>query len=102
MFARLTKLVAIFLVIASSISAQNSGKKDWSEQNWGLGLAFRCATIPFSTEEKSVMSAVPMIYFENDIFYFQGFEYGIKLYKSDNWLFSFMGRRHFFDAPKDV
>lgn len=102
MIRNLTKLVLLLLFVSSTILAQNSGKNDWSEQNWGLGLAFRNAIIPFSTEDKTVMSVVPMIFYETDLFYLHGFEYGIKLYKTGDWLFSAMSRRHFFDAPKDV
>jgi outer membrane protein len=96
--------ISIFLIIAFSTSlfAQNSGEKKWAEENWGIGMAYRYATIPFSTTKKTVGSMVPMLFFNNDLIYLTGFEYGIKFYKTQNWRFSFMGRRHFFDAPKEA
>ena len=97
------KIFALFILILSSqLFAQNSGKKDWAEQNWGLGMAYRYATIPFSTEEKTVGSMVPMLFYENDLIYLKGFEYGIKFYQTEDWRLSVIGRRHFFDAPRDV
>ncbi|VAX27457.1 hypothetical protein MNBD_IGNAVI01-1590, partial [hydrothermal vent metagenome] len=82
--------------------AQNSGKKDWNEENWGLGLAMRVGTIPFSTDAKSVKSVVPMIFFENNLIFLNGLEYGLKFYRTDKWRFSAISRRHFFDAPEEV
>ena len=102
MVSKLTAFILLLLLLSTTLIAQNSGKKDWSEENWGIGLAFRFASIPFSTDEKSVASVVPMIFFENELFDLNGFEYGIKLYKTGNWRFSAIGRRHFFDAPADV
>lgn len=102
MISKLAILAFLAFVLSSQLFAQNSGKKDWSEQNWGLGMAYRYATIPFSTEEKTVGSMVPMLFFENDLIYLKGFEYGIKFYQTGNWRLSAMGRRHFFDAPRDV
>ena len=102
MLSKFTTFILLVVIFPTTLLAQNSGKKDWSEQNWGLGLAYRYATIPFSAEEKTVGSVVPMMFYQNDLFNLHGLEYGIKLYKTGDWLFSAIGRRHFFDAPKDV
>lgn len=102
MISKFNTIALFVLILSSQLFAQNSGKKDWSEQNWGLGMAYRYATIPFSTDEKTVGSMVPMFFYENDLLYLKGFEYGIKFYQTGNWRLSAMGRRHFFDAPRDV
>lgn len=102
MHSKFTTFTLLLIVFSTSILAQNSGKKDWAEQNWGIGMAFRGATIPFSTDEKTVVSTVPMLFYENSLIYLKGFEYGLKFYQVDNWRVSAIGRRHFFDAPKEV
>jgi len=102
MFKGFTKITIATLLLSTLLIAQNSGNKTWSEANWGIGMAVRGATIPFSTDVKAVASAVPMLFYENDLLFLHGFEYGIKFYKTGNWRFSLMGRRHFFDAPHDV
>lgn len=102
MNSKFTTFILLVVIFPTTLLAQNSGKKNWSEQNWGLGLAYRYATIPFSAEEMTVGSIVPMMFYQNDLLNLHGLEYGIKLYKTGDWLFSAMGRRHFFDAPKDV
>lgn len=101
MASRLTFFI-ILIVFLTSITAQNSGKRDWEEQNWGIGMTFRYATIPFATETKTVGSVVPMFFFENELFDLKGFKYGIKLHKTGNWEFQALARRHFFDAPAEV
>ena len=102
MISRFTKFFILTIVLSTTLFSQNSNKKDWTEESWGIGMAFRIASIPFSTDVKSVGSAVPMLFYKNDLIFLSGFEYGIKFYKTEKWRFSFIGRRHFFDAPKEV
>ena len=73
----------------------------YKEQDWGVGAAVRSARIPYATDDKTVSSFVPLLYFENEYFYLHGIESGIKLYESDDWRFSFISRSHFVDILKE-
>ena len=72
MYKRISRLFIFIFLLFSSISfAQDStSTKQYSEQNWGLGAAFRGASIPFNTDsESSVATFVPLLFFENDLFF---------------------------------
>jgi len=71
----------------------------YEEQDWGLGGVIRTATIPYATEEDRVSSFVPMMFYEDDLFFLNGLEGGIKLYETDYWRFSALARMRFVDIP---
>ena len=82
------------------ITAQSS-KKSWPEQKWGVGMSLRLASIPFSTDEKSVGTVVPMFWYRGKKWYMRGMEGGYRFVTGGNWRFALIGRMHFFDAPKE-
>lgn len=93
-------LPAIFIL--SSLAAENNETEIsmYSEQNWGIGAVYRTGSIPYITEESSVSSLVPMLFFENEYIFLHGLESGIKLYESDDWRVSAISRMHFVDIPE--
>jgi len=92
----------IISAIAGNLMAGDSGEKFFSEQDWALGMSVRIASIPFATEgDKSVGTVVPLFFYYGDRFYLRGIEAGYKFYKTDQWQFTALGRRHFFDIPKE-
>jgi len=97
--------IPIYLLLFSSISndliAQENTKK-YPEKNWGIGLAVRSATVPyFSEEENNTNSIVPVIYYDSDIFYWQAFGGGFKLFNREMWQLAVITRMRFVDIPLD-
>jgi len=78
----------------------NATEKIYSEQKWGIGFALRSATIPYATEENTVSSVVPMLFFENEYIFLHGLESGLKLYESDDLRFSAITRVRYVDIPE--
>lgn len=96
------KLATLVMLLGSQLllADQSDDKKSYSEQNWGIGAAYRSATIPYVTEDSVVNNFVPMLFFENDYIFLHGLESGIKLYESDDWRLSAITRMHFVDIPE--
>jgi outer membrane protein len=95
----------LFFILLASISlntyAQDSTKK-YPERNWGIGLAIRSATIPyFSEEENNTNSLVPVLFYDSDMFYWEAYGGGFKLFKRELWQLSLMIRMRFVDIPLD-
>ncbi len=73
------------------------------EPTWAVGAALRTATIPFTTDEGSVVTFIPFVFYEgNDRFYFRGLEGGVTFWQPGNWKFNAMGRMRFFDIPSEL
>ncbi len=98
-----TALLFILLSSIQFLSGQDSlrtGK--YFQQNWGLGGMFRFASIPFETGGvKEVSTFVPLLYFENQHFFYHGLTGGFKFYQPGHWRFSAITRVHFFDIPEE-
>jgi len=76
-------------------------QKKRPEQNWGIGAGLRVARIPFDTKDEWVTNFVPKLYYEDDFFFLNGLEGGIKIARSNVWQLNALGRLRFFDIPKD-
>ncbi|CAE6901928.1 MltA-interacting protein MipA [Vibrio sp. B1FLJ16] len=76
------------------------------EQNWGIAVMYRTASIPFytSTDDSTVSTLVPMMFFENEHFYIDGTEGGVYLFNDpeSEWQASAIARMRFVDIPKSV
>jgi len=80
---------------------ERSPKKKWSEQDWGIAAGLRVARIPFDMKDNTVTSFVPLLYYEDDLFFLRGLEGGIKITGTDVWQLNALARLRFFDIPKD-
>ncbi|KJY84858.1 MltA-interacting MipA family protein [Vibrio galatheae] len=91
-------------VTSTSLSAEQ--KPDRGEKNWGLAAVYRSATIPFNTnsDDQSVSTFVPVIYFEGEHLFINGIEGGVHLYQSDDETFEFnaLTRLRFVDIPAEI
>ena len=94
--------VMILVLVISNSFASDSTKTLQKERPWALGMIARTATIPFATQsDRTVGTLVPLIYYDGRIFYMRALEGGFHFYRTGNWLFSFLGRLHFVDIPKE-
>jgi outer membrane protein len=90
-----------FSFLSINLIAQDTEKK-YPERNWGIGVAIRSATVPyFSEEENNTNSIVPLIFYNSDIFYWEGIGGGFKLFNRELWQISLMIRMRFVDIPLD-
>jgi len=97
---KITVVLILITLLASTLMAD--GEKEYIEQDWGLGVTMRTATIPFATSERTVASFVPLMFYNGERFFLRGIEGGYRFYTSDLWQISAMGRLRFFDIPKDI
>ncbi|MGL6257820.1 MipA/OmpV family protein [Vibrio sp. WXL210] len=79
-------------------------QRDNTDQTWGVSAQYRIATVPFAVGEKkeTTSSFVPLIHFENDYFYIDGFDAGYKAYSLGAWRFDIMSRLRLIDLPEDL
>lgn len=84
------------LFLTNSISAQ---EKIYQEKTWGVGVLTRYAQIPFATEDDTVTSLVPMMFYQGEVFFIRGTEGGAHVYQQDDWQINAIARMRFFDIP---
>jgi outer membrane protein len=94
----------LFMIFGCSgvVFAQDSTTTKYPERDWGIGVAIRSATVPyFSEDENNTNSIVPLIWYDSDIFFWNGVGGGFKLYNREFWQLSLMIRMRFVDIPLD-
>ncbi|MEA3373775.1 MAG: MipA/OmpV family protein [Campylobacterota bacterium] len=96
MFFRI--LVLAFLLFSSTLLLS---KELHEEKEWGIAVVVRTATIPYATQDKSVSSFIPLLFYEDRNFFVNGLEAGVKLHETDRWRFSALTRMRFVDMPKE-
>ncbi|WP_275724341.1 MipA/OmpV family protein [Vibrio furnissii] len=74
-----------------------------SEQQWGIAAVYRVASIPFDTpsNDQSVSTFVPMMFFENEHVFVRGLEGGVFLHRfdDDRLELNALSRMRFIDVP---
>lgn len=99
------RLLALATIASGLTSAQllASEYTPVSEQEWGIAAVYRMASIPFDTQsdDQTVSTFVPLMYFDNDYFFVNGLEGGAYLYASDDERYQLNGlmRLRFVDIP---
>ena len=93
-----------FRLLVSTISFLISitlyAEETHTEHDWGLGVVVRTASIPYATDETSVSSFIPMMFYQDELFFLNGLEGGIKFFENDDWRFSALSRVRFVDIPE--
>jgi len=96
--------LAIFLFLTffadRDLCAEEGTEYKYPEQSWGLAVGIRSAVIPFTADEGTVSSFIPMMYYEGERFFLHGLEGGAHVIKQDNWQLNGLFRMRFFDIPK--
>lgn len=97
----LITFILLFILVSTAFSS-DSTKAFQPERPWALGMIVRSATIPFATEsDRTVGTLVPLIFYDGEIFYMRALEGGLRFYHTGDWQFTFLGRLHFVDIPKE-
>jgi len=78
-----------------------------TKEKWGIALMFRSAKIPYNIpddqfDDERVSDFLPIVYYENEYFFWRGLQAGFKLITNDQWEFNLLGRYRFFDIPADL
>ena len=98
------KKLAYLLLLPILLLAENNQTEP---DDWGLGMVIRTGSIPFHnptvgvTTPSTVTSAVPMLYFNSDYIYIDGFEGGFKYDINEKWRVALITRLRFSDIPKE-
>ncbi|CAH0535244.1 hypothetical protein VST7929_02887 [Vibrio stylophorae] len=80
------------------------------EQNWGIALLYRQATVPYadhivpagSEMESRVSTMLPVLFYQGEYGYIDGTEGGLHLWQHDQWQLNAKLQFHFFDLPADM
>ena len=103
-----TMLVTLAQVDAALAFGDASGVPGYdevvaSEPSWAVGVVSRASLIPYATEQKSLVTLFPYVYYDDadHVFYFRGLEGGLTFWKPGDWRFSAMGRLRFLDLPEE-
>lgn len=70
------------------------------EENWGVGIGIRSASMPFKTNGNTVNDVVPLLFYQGDNVYLEGASGGIHFYQSDTFSLGFTAGLRFFDIPR--
>ncbi len=99
---KITLFMLLSLIFTTTLFAQDKDTKAVSEQDWGIGLASRSASIPYKTDgTHKIVSAVPMLFYEGERFFIRGIGGGIYFYNGQQWKISALMRIHFVDLPNE-
>ncbi|MEX0331512.1 MAG: MipA/OmpV family protein [Puniceicoccaceae bacterium] len=71
-------------------------------EDWGMGMVYRVASIPYIGSEDYIGSFVPVLFFEDDLFFLRGTSGGITPLRWESWELSLLGRFRFMDLPDDL
>lgn len=67
----------------------------------GIGV-MRGAVVPFDAEEQTVSSFIPLVFYDNDeYFFFRGLEGGVTFLRPGAWKISALARLRFYDIPQE-
>ncbi len=87
---------------SGSLSFEEPTELLTKRSQWGLGISYRSATIPYANvTENSVTSIVPMMFYQGEHFYINGLEAGLHGWKNKNWQLNALVRTRFFDVPSE-
>ncbi|WP_052737493.1 MipA/OmpV family protein [Grimontia sp. AD028] len=72
-------------------------------ENWGLAATIRSAGIPYADSGSDIVSSfVPMMFYEDEAFFIDGIEGGLRLWEEDEWRLNTILRMRFIDLPTAV
>ncbi len=103
----------LFGFVCSSQASQDDDSEN-NIRNRGVGIGIRLASSPFiagnakddakddSEDDSTVYDIIPLFYYEDDYFYIDGLEAGVKLVTAEDWQLRLLARWRFFDVPDDV
>lgn len=94
--------LSLLVVLVSPPTFCSAGEApSHGEADWGIGVTVRNATIALKTDDKTVSSFVPMMFYDGDRFFLDGIEGGVKLYTGKQFRVDLLGRLRFFDIPSE-
>ena len=89
---------ALFFAL-TSLAAFADGPQSY-QQEWGVGIGVRSATVPYNMEDNLVHDVLPLLFYQGERFYLDGFNGGFKLYSNETITFDVLGKFRFLDIPK--
>lgn len=94
-------VVLLFVITPSCFAdSEKSFGSSYPEATWGIGVTVRTATIAFDTNDESVSSFVPLLFYDGEYFFLDGIEGGLKVFSWKDLRFDVFGRLRFFDIPE--
>lgn len=104
--SNLVSLSVAIITVSFTTIALGEDKKTTGEQDWGLAIMGRMASVPFTAQsgDQTVSTFVPMMYFRNDYVFVDGLEGGVFLtdWDDDAYQINLLTRMRFVDIPASV
>jgi MipA family protein len=93
---------AVLMLIPLLCAVAAEKKQEEPFHSWGLVSALRSASVPYATAhpESRLNSYVLLLYLDSPLFFLNGTEGGIKLYRDASWQLAAYGALHFVDMPR--
>ena len=89
----------LFLLFILSFAAQAENREP---KLWGVAIGVRSAEIPYATEIATVNDVIPLMYYDNEEYFFmRGLTGGFRFFRDEKNELSAIGRYRFFDIPAD-
>ncbi len=93
-----------YIIVVLTLITLLSARDEYADKRWGVAMVWGNYSIPYANEsvdDKMVLNAIPLFYYEGERFYMHGTDYGIKLYEYKDWQFSALGRLRLLNIPKE-
>lgn len=87
------------LLMTGAFANAHSSTHD-REENWGVGIGVRSASIPYTNTGNTVSDVVPLLFYQGDRFYLNGSSGGFHLYQDHSFSLGFAAELRFFDIPR--
>ena len=100
---KLHKLLLITFTVLMSISIFSAEEDTRNEpEDWGVGLGFRNAQIPYEADQTSVSDVAPLFFFKGERLTIHGLSAGYRFYDfNEKNSISVVTKYRFFDIPKE-
>ncbi|MDC5721783.1 MipA/OmpV family protein [Vibrio europaeus] len=93
-------ILPIIIAMPLSSIAEETNIVFEQENNWGVGIGIRSATMPYKTNGNTVNDSIPLLFYQGDQLYLDGASGGYKLYQNDKFSAGMAAQLRFFDLPR--
>ncbi|WP_413113474.1 MipA/OmpV family protein [Thaumasiovibrio sp. DFM-14] len=94
--------VLLLLGVFNSYTWAAEEKSDYRSADWGIAATVRTASIPYATDDNTVSTFLPLLYYKNDYVMLDGTAAALRLFKHGETEVNVLSRMRFVDIPKQI
>ncbi len=102
-------LIALPVIANAELDSQEPGSatptletQQSSWPSWGVGIGVRSASMPYKTSGNTVNDVLPLLFYQGENFYLDGFSGGYNFYTRDAFSLGVAAQLRFFDIPRSA